>query len=61
MLSPAPKEYIKEIPNEGRPAGPGTVFLVELPLWYMELPEEECEELGLGERKVKVKIKIKTI
>ncbi|MDZ7832635.1 MAG: ATP-binding protein [Desulfobacterales bacterium] len=48
VLSPAPKEYIKEIPNEGRPAGPGTVFLVELPLWYMELPEEECEELGLG-------------
>ncbi|MFO7932397.1 MAG: ATP-binding protein [Thermodesulfobacteriota bacterium] len=47
VLSPAPKEYVQAMPDEGMPPGPGTVFLVELPLWHMKLPEEECEELGL--------------
>jgi signal transduction histidine kinase len=47
VLSPAPKEYLQEMENSDSCTGPGTVFLVELPLWQMELPEEECEELGL--------------
>ncbi|MBA2880588.1 PAS domain S-box-containing protein [Desulfosalsimonas propionicica] len=47
VLSPAPKEYLQEMGNSDSCTGPGTVFLVELPLWQMELPEEECEELGL--------------
>ena len=47
VLSPAPKEYVPGIPDEGRVLGPGTVFLLELPLWEMALPEEECEALGL--------------
>jgi len=47
VLSPAPKEYMQPISQEGFFHGSGTVFLVELPLWYMNLPEEECEELGL--------------
>ena len=47
VLSPAPKDYLRPIPDaEGH--GPGTVFLVELPLWNMTLPEEECEELAVG-------------
>lgn len=47
VLSPAPKEYVQAMGDCRLNAGPGTVFLVELPLWQMELPEEECEELGL--------------
>ena len=46
VLSPAPNEYLQRLPADGQSTGPGTVFLVELPLWAMELPEEECEELG---------------
>jgi PAS domain S-box-containing protein len=48
VLSPAPKEYVRDLAKPGLSMGPGTVFLVELPLWYMKLPEEECEELGLS-------------
>ncbi|HMA67117.1 MAG TPA: ATP-binding protein [Desulfosalsimonadaceae bacterium] len=48
VLSPAPKEYLQGLPEQSPSHGPGTVFLVELPLWYMKLPEEECEELGLA-------------
>jgi len=43
VLSPAPKEYLAGM--ETSTSGPGTVFLVELPLWEMTLPDEECEEL----------------
>ncbi|MFO7875918.1 MAG: ATP-binding protein [Desulfovermiculus sp.] len=43
VLSPAPKEYLAGM--ESGTSGPGTVFLVELPLWEMTLPDEECEEL----------------
>jgi signal transduction histidine kinase len=48
VLSPAPKEYIQAMGEYRQNSGPGTVFLVELPLWQMKLPEEECEELGLS-------------
>ncbi|MBS3731789.1 MAG: PAS domain-containing protein, partial [Desulfobacterales bacterium] len=48
VLSPAPKEYLQPVTDRKTALGPGTVFLVELPLWYMTLPEEECEELGLS-------------
>jgi len=47
FLSPAPKEYLDAVSEEESPRGAGTVFLVELPLWHMNLPEEECDELGL--------------
>jgi PAS domain S-box-containing protein len=43
VLSPAPKEYLTDM--ESSTSGPGTVFLIELPLWEMTLPDEECEEL----------------
>ena len=43
VLSPAPKEYLTGM--EDTASGPGTVFLIELPLWEMTLPDEECEEL----------------
>ena len=43
VLSPAPKEYLTGI--ESSSSGPGSVFLIELPLWEMTLPDEECEEL----------------
>ncbi|MFP4429433.1 MAG: ATP-binding protein, partial [Desulfovermiculus sp.] len=43
VLSPAPKEYLSGL--EDGNSGPGTVFLIELPLWEMTLPDEECEEL----------------
>lgn len=43
VLSPAPKEYLADM--EDGTSGPGTVFLIELPLWDMTLPDEECEEL----------------
>ncbi|MFP4213294.1 MAG: ATP-binding protein [Desulfohalobiaceae bacterium] len=46
VLSPAPKKYLSGIETES--SGPGTVFLIELPLWEMTLPEEECEELAQG-------------
>ena len=49
VLSPAPKEYLQAVTDRNTALGPGTVFLVELPLWYMKLPEEECEELGLSQ------------
>jgi two-component system NtrC family sensor kinase len=48
VLSPAPKEYVQAMGDHSLSAGPGSVFLVELPLWEMKLPEEECEELGLS-------------
>ncbi|MFP4480986.1 MAG: ATP-binding protein, partial [Desulfohalobiaceae bacterium] len=44
VLSPAPKEYLAGM--EDSATGPGTVFLIELPLWEMTLPDEECEELA---------------
>ncbi|MFP3998476.1 MAG: ATP-binding protein [Desulfobacterales bacterium] len=47
VLSPAPTEYVQVMPNEGLKLGPGSVFLVELPLWQNELPEEECEDPGM--------------
>jgi PAS domain S-box-containing protein len=43
VLSPAPKEYLAGL--ESNNSGPGSVFLIELPLWEMTLPDEECEEL----------------
>ncbi len=48
-LSPAPKEYMQAMPGEGASRGPGTVFLLELPLWSMNLPEEDCPELALSQ------------
>ena len=48
-LSPAPKDYMQAIPREDTSRGPGTVFLLELPLWYMNLPEEDCPELALSQ------------
>ena len=48
VLSPAPKDYLQFVPDAASEQGPGTVFLVELPLWSMNLPEEECEELAAG-------------
>ncbi|MFP4667480.1 MAG: ATP-binding protein [Desulfobacterales bacterium] len=47
VLSPAPKEYVQVMPDEGLDLGPGSVFLVELPLWQNELPEEECDDPGM--------------
>ena len=49
VLSPAPQEYMQPIADQNQKTGPGTVFLVELPLWYMNLPEEECEEMGFSQ------------
>jgi PAS domain S-box-containing protein len=49
VLSPAPREYLQCISDDTASMGAGTVFLVELPLWHMKLPEEECEELGLSQ------------
>ncbi len=48
VLSPAPKDYLQHMPASSTRSGPGTVFMVELPLWNMTLPEEECEELAVG-------------
>ena len=48
VLSPAPKDYLRYMPEPSTHFGPGTVFLVELPLWSMTLPEEECDELSTG-------------
>ncbi|NCC25340.1 MAG: PAS domain S-box protein [Deltaproteobacteria bacterium] len=42
--SPVPERFLEIVPFEERSdAGPGTVFLVELPLWQGKLPDEECE------------------
>lgn len=45
VLSPAPVEYMGAGAQGQRPPGPGTVFVVELPLTEEGLPEEECEEV----------------
>ncbi|MFW5931946.1 MAG: sensor histidine kinase [Desulfohalobiaceae bacterium] len=46
VLSPAPMKHLSGIETES--SEPGTVFLIELPLWEMTLPDEECEELALS-------------
>ncbi|EPR32280.1 multi-sensor signal transduction histidine kinase [Alkalidesulfovibrio alkalitolerans DSM 16529] len=43
-VSPAPVEYLGNGPSEHTKPGPGTVFVIELPLSREGLPDEECEE-----------------
>jgi PAS domain S-box-containing protein len=43
-MSPAPVEYLGQ-GEPGAQPGPGTLFIVELPLTEEGLPEEECEDV----------------
>jgi signal transduction histidine kinase len=44
-VSPAPVEYLGKGQEDGRPVGPGTVFIIELPLTDEGLPEDECLDI----------------
>lgn len=44
-VSPAPVEYLGMGQEDGRPVGPGTVFIIELPLTDEGLPEDECLDI----------------
>jgi signal transduction histidine kinase len=50
-ISPAPIEYLRTEESKGgtSPPGPGTVFIVELPLTADGLPEDDCPELARRE------------
>ncbi len=48
-VSPAPTEFRGEVAANRKPAGPGTVFLVELPISREEPLEDSCEELFLNQ------------
>ena len=44
-VSPAPVEHLGQGAENAKQPGPGTVFVIELPLTRDEgLPDEECEE-----------------
>jgi two-component system, NtrC family, sensor kinase len=47
VISPAPPEYLGQIKFSKKPAGPGAVFLVELPVSREEAAEDGCEEFLL--------------
>lgn len=44
-MSPAPMEYLGSGQEDGKPLGPGTVFIIELPLTEDGLPEDECLDI----------------
>ncbi len=44
-VSPAPVEYLGAGQEDGKPVGPGTVFIIELPLTDEGLPEDECLDI----------------
>ncbi len=44
-MSPAPMEYLGNGQEGGKPLGPGTVFIIELPLTEDGLPEDECLDI----------------
>jgi two-component system NtrC family sensor kinase len=48
-VSPAPPEYLGQVEANRKPAGPGTVFLVELPVSREEPLEDSCEELFVNQ------------
>ncbi|WP_237559931.1 ATP-binding protein [Desulfohalovibrio reitneri] len=45
-VSPAPVDYLGSGHGQIKQPGPGTVFIIELPLTSEGLPEEECEEFA---------------
>lgn len=47
FISPAPPEYQGQIEPTRKPSGPGTVFLVELPVSREEPMEDSCEDFLL--------------
>jgi len=46
-ISPAPPEYLGQERATKKPAGPGTVFLIELPVSKEEAQEDSCEDFFL--------------
>lgn len=44
-VSPAPVEYLGAGQENGTPVGPGTLFIIELPLTEEGLPEDECLDI----------------
>ncbi|MEJ2225786.1 MAG: ATP-binding protein [Syntrophobacterales bacterium] len=47
VISPSPPEYLGQITSTRKPPGPGTVFLVELPVSREEALEDTCEDFLL--------------
>lgn len=52
VISPAPPEYLGQIKSTKKPAGPGTVFLIELPVSKEEPLEDSCEDFFLDHRAI---------
>jgi signal transduction histidine kinase len=52
VISPAPPEYLGQIKSTRKPPGPGTVFLVELPVSREEALEDSCEDFLLEHRAI---------
>jgi len=50
VISPAPPEYLGQIKSTRKSPGPGTVFLVELPVSREEALEDTCEDFLLEHR-----------
>ncbi len=47
VISPAPPEYLGQVSSTKKPVGPGTVFLIELPVSKEEPLEDSCEDFFL--------------